>query len=113
MSRILINQASGEPVVRNLIPAETGLERMRGLLGRDTLPSDTGLLLRPCRSIHMWFMRFAIDAAFLDKELNVLKVVRSLQPWRVAWAPRGTHCVLETADGVLDGLKAGDRLHLR
>ena len=113
MSRILIRQTDRAPVVDHLLMAETLPERMRGLLGQKALPRDTGLLIRPCRSIHMWFMRFPIDAAFLDADLQVLKVSRSLRPWRLAFAPKGTHGVLETAAGVLDGIAAGDRLALK
>lgn len=113
MSRILINQANGAPVVEHLLVAETTIERMRGLLGRSSLPRDTGMLILPCRSIHMWFMRFPIDAAFLDADLRLLRIVRGLRPWQLAFAPVKTHCVLETATGVLDGLAAGDRLELK
>jgi len=110
MSRILINRESKAVVVARLLLAETTPARMRGLLGRASLPGDTGLLIRPCGGIHMWFMRFAIDAAFLAPDLTVLKVVRGLRPWQLAFAPRGTHCVLETAEGGLGGTVAGDRL---
>ena len=113
MSRILIRQTNNAPVVEHLLIAETIVERMRGLLGRTDLPRDTGLLIRPCRSIHMWFMRFPIDAAFLDAELRVLKISRGLRPWQLAFAPGGTQCVLETADGVLDGIAVDDRLALK
>lgn len=110
MSRILMNQATGEAVVELLLIATSTYDRMRGLLGRRSLPPGTGLLIRPCRSIHMWFMRFPIDAAFLDAELQVLKVARNLRPWALGRAPRGTRCVLETAAGVLERVQAGDRL---
>ena len=110
MSRTLINEATNAAVVKNLLTAETLPDRMRGLLGRASLPADTGLLIRPCRSIHMWFMRFPIDAAFLDADMRVLKLVRDLQPWRLAWAPRKTASVLETAAGILEGISVGDRL---
>jgi len=110
MSRILINQDSGEKVVAHLLPATSMTARMRGLLGRKDLPLDTGLWIRPCRSIHMWFMRFPIDAAFLDDELRVLKIVRGLRPWQLAFAPRRTRSVLETAAGGLAELHTGSRL---
>lgn len=110
MSRILINRTRDALVVGHLIRAESTLARMRGLLGRMNLPTDTGLLIDPCRSIHMWFMRFSIDAAFLDAELRVLKVKRSLRPWQLGWAPRKTRCVLETAAGVMANLQVGDQL---
>ena len=68
------------------------------------------MLIRPCRSIHMWFMRFSIDAAFLDEELRVLKISRNLRPWQLAFAPRKTHCVLEAAAGEFERITVGDQL---
>jgi uncharacterized membrane protein (UPF0127 family) len=111
MSRILIN--GGERIlVEKLILAESASARMRGLLGLTSLPADTGMLIRPCGSIHMWFMRFPIDAAFLDHRMRVLKISRNLRPWQVGVAPRGTFCVLETASGSLDALRVGDLLEV-
>ena len=110
MSRILINDGSSAVLLEQVILAETAPERMRGLLGRSALPPGTGMLIRPCRSIHMWFMRFPIDAAFLDREMRILKISRNLRPWQLAFAPRGTACVLETTAGQLADLGIGDRL---
>lgn len=112
MSRILINDGSGTILVETLILAESTADRMRGLLGRPGLEPDTAMLLRPCRSIHMWFMRFSIDAAFLDDELRILKISRNLKPWQVAFAPPKTHSVLETVAGGLERVQLGDRLIL-
>lgn len=112
MSRILINDGSGTVLLKQVLLAERTVERLRGLLGKDSLPRDTGMLIRPCRSIHMWFMRFPIDAAFLDSNLRVLKVSRNLKPWQLAFAPRGTVCVLETATGTLSNIERGVSLAL-
>jgi uncharacterized protein len=71
---------------------------MRGLLGRRALPSGEGLLLRPAPSIHTAFMRFPIDAVFLDVDLQVVKLVQRLKPWRVASA-RNAKAVLELPAG--------------
>ena len=55
---------------------------MRGLLGRDGI--EGALLLRPARSVHTFRMRFAIDVAFCDRDLRVLRVVtHGAQPGRV------------------------------
>jgi len=59
----------------------------------------------------MFFMRFAIDAVFCDRDLRVVKVVHGLRPWRMA-AARGAKTVIELAAGSADGLEAGDRLEL-
>lgn len=91
--------------------ADTALTRMRGLLGRRELPSGEGILLRPASSVHMAFMRFAIDAVFLDRDLRVVKIAPDLKPWRVAGA-RGAKSVLEIPAGeaARRGLTVGDRL---
>ena len=59
----------------------------------------------------MFFMRFPIDAVFLDRDLVVMKVVEDLAPWRMA-AHRGAKAVLELPAGAASGLQPGDRLVL-
>jgi uncharacterized protein len=94
--------------------ADRPLSRMRGLLGRSGLPAGEGLLIRPAPSIHTAFMRFPIDALFLDRELRVLEVVECLRPWRMA-SKRGARAVLELSAGesARRGVRIGDRLELR
>jgi uncharacterized membrane protein (UPF0127 family) len=62
----------------------------------------------------MFFMRFAIDAVFTDAERNVVRVVRSLRPWRIALGGRSARAVLELPPGTIDqsGTAPGDRLDL-
>jgi len=90
--------------------AATPWLRLRGLLGRE-LAADEGLLIRPTNSIHMFFMGYAIDAVFLDKELRVLRVAHALAPWRTA-ARRGSRSVLELPAGTCErvGVREGDVL---
>jgi uncharacterized membrane protein (UPF0127 family) len=91
--------------------AVTPLARMRGLLGRASLDPGEGMLFRPGGSIHMFFMRFAIDAVFCDRELVVLDVARDLRPWRIA-GHKGAKVVVELAAGAAAGVRTGDRLVL-
>jgi uncharacterized protein len=94
--------------------ADRPLRRMRGLLGRGGLPAGEGLLLMPAPSIHTAFMRFPIDAVFLDGELRVLAIVQAMRPWRFA-SRRRARSVLELAAGecARRGVRVGDRLQLR
>ncbi|MDX6565384.1 MAG: uncharacterized protein QOE10_1046 [Gaiellales bacterium] len=85
------------------------LTRMRGLLGRSGLDPGESMLFRPTGSIHMMFMRFAIDAVFCDRDLVVIKVVPGLRPWRMA-SQRGAKIVIELAEGAAAGVRAGDQL---
>ena len=72
--------------------------RMKGLLGRRDLPRGEGILLKPASSVHMAFMRFPIDAVFLDRDLRVVKIAADLKPWRAAGS-RGAKAVLEIPAG--------------
>ena len=61
--------------------ADSFFSRLRGLMGRSHLDKGKGLLLAPCNSIHMLFMRFAIDVVYLDKEFCIKKIARNVSPW--------------------------------
>jgi len=91
--------------------ADNPFTRMRGLLGRSSLAPDEGMLFRPAGSIHMFFMRFPIDAVFCDRELAVIDVARGLQPWKTA-ARKGAKVVIELRAGAAAGVEPGDRLVL-
>ncbi len=111
MRKITLQRAGGPVVCERCLVADRPLARMKGLLGRRTLPSDEGILLRPCASVHTFFMRFSIDVVFLDAEQTVVKITPSLAPWRTAGC-RGAKAVLELAAGECErrGLEVGDRL---
>ena len=111
MPEIAIRREDGNIVCERCVLADTALTRMRGLLGRRSLPSGEGILLKPASSVHMAFMRFPIDAVFLDRELRVVKVADDLRPWRAAGS-RGAKAVLEIPAGEAGrrGVRVGDRL---
>jgi uncharacterized membrane protein (UPF0127 family) len=86
-------------VASRIQTAASFTSRSIGLLNRRYLEDSEGLLLRPGGSIHTFGMRFGIDVLFLDRQMRILKIVRRLQPWRFALAPRKTRSVLEIASG--------------
>ena len=77
--------------------AETLFDRLKGLIGTSSLPPGRGLLIRRCNCIHTLFMRFPIDATFLDRHNRVVRVVRHIKPWRLfVWGGFRAVAVLET-----------------
>jgi uncharacterized membrane protein (UPF0127 family) len=98
LPQVALANDDGNIVCEDCLLAETSFARMRGLLGRSGLSSGEGMLLRPASSIHTAFMRFPIDAVFLDREDRVLKVAAELSPWRMA-ACKGARAVLELPAG--------------
>src|SRR3982751_1924970 len=98
-TRTTVTRASDNLLVCNdCVVADSAPTRIRGLLGRASLTSGEGLLLRPCASVHTWFMGFAIDALFLDHDLRVVRIAAELRPGRMA-AARKAKAVLELAAG--------------
>jgi len=92
--------------------AATFWRRFRGLMLRAGLPAGHGLLLTPCNSIHMLFMRFAIDAVFLDPTGGVVAVAERLRPFISLAGPHaGATQVLEVPAGTVAATQTqpGDR----
>ena len=110
----MVLREDGSVVCERCTIAATPFRRMKGLLGRRELPRDEGLLIQSTSSIHMFFMRFPIDAVFLDKDLAVRRIAGSVKPWHVAFG-RHARSVLELAAGEAGrrGLDPGQRLVLK
>jgi uncharacterized membrane protein (UPF0127 family) len=97
--------------------ADSGWARMKGLLGRskEEFPPGKGLWLVPANSIHTIGMAFSIDAAYLDKAGCVIRLYRSLPPFRVAAIKFKAHSILELPAGTLERTRTevGDTLEFR
>jgi len=84
------------------------------LMFRRGLAPGEGLAITPCNSIHMFFMRFALDVVFLDREGVVVRVYRGIRPWRVSRIVRRARTAVELPVGTLAaaGVGVGDVLRL-
>jgi uncharacterized membrane protein (UPF0127 family) len=102
---------TGEMLATRLEAAFDSKARRTGLLGRDSLPSGTGLVIAPCSSIHTFFMRFPIDVVFVTRDGRVAKICRHMTPWRIAVAVTA-FSVIELPAGSLDSsaIVRGDSL---
>jgi uncharacterized membrane protein (UPF0127 family) len=113
MTIALVNQRTDEALADRVEVAVTRRDRRKGLLGRTGLDASSALILAPCAAIHTMFMRFDIDAVFVDDDGRAVKVVRGLSPWRIAIDPTA-HAVVELPAGSLREreVNVGDRLYL-
>ena len=98
MREVTLTRENGYVVCDRCVVADSPVSRMKGLLGRSELRPGEGLLLRPASAIHTFFMRFPIDAVFLDRDLRVVGVADGLAPWRTA-GRKGAKAVLELPAG--------------
>ena len=89
-------------------------DRLVGLLGTDELGSESGLVLEPCNSVHMFGMRYSIDVLFLDAGGQVLHIAEGLRPWRMTKVVRGARVAIELPVETVrsSGTRVGDEMHL-
>lgn len=111
MREVTLKRENGDVVCDRCVVAASPFSRMKGLLGRSELGPGEGLLLRPASAIHTFFMRFPIDAVFLDRDWRVVGIAGDVAPWRTA-GRKGAKAVLELPAGesARRGLRPGDLL---
>jgi len=109
----IINVSKNATLARSARAADNFFARLRGLLGTDSLPAGTGLVIEPCNSVHTFGMNYPIDVVFADGQNRVLKAVTGLRPRRAAVC-RASRYAVELPAGTVarTGTAAGDYLNI-
>lgn len=99
-------------VLSSLNIADSPAARRRGLIGQTEI--ETPLLIDSCKWIHTFGVKCALDVAYLDATMQVIKVQR-LKPRRIALPVFQAKHVLESGAGTFDnwGLVVGHKLEAR
>jgi len=107
----LRNNRTGRSIASEVIAAFEPAARRKGLLGRDSFAKGSAMVIAPSNAIHTFWMRFAIDVLFVRRDGTVVKVCRSIPPWRTA-ATLWAYAVIELPAGTLaaDDASVGDVL---
>ena len=111
----IINNSKNTVIADAARVADTWRSRMVGLLGKKNLPAGEALVITRCRSIHMFFMRFAIDVIFVDKSDRVVGLVENIQPFRLSPIFLSSSRAVELPAGTIAATRTsrGDRLEWR
>lgn len=105
-------ESTGSIIANRARIARTLVARLKGLLGTKTLPPGEALIIDPCASVHMLFMKYAIDVLFCSNDGTVINTCRQLRPWRFSpLVLRGSY-VVELPAGTVDAFRIneGDRI---
>ena len=111
---MLVNARSGSVVAHRVMTAFDSKSRRKGLLKQNSMAEGSALIIAPCNAIHTFFMRFAIDVAFVARDGRVLKTRKAVPAWRLAASLRA-FAVVELPSGALDrsDVEPGDLLVAR
>ncbi len=97
----IINTTKNAVIARKGAIADTFFPRITGLLNKQSLEKDEALVITRCRSIHMFFMRFAIDAIFVDQDNCVVGLVHNIKPFRLSRIFFRAQYVVEIPIGII------------
>lgn len=73
--------------------------RSVGLLSRKSLSDNEALIIKPCCSVHTFFMRFAIDVLFVNKQNEIVAFYENIKPFRILPVHFNSYYVVELPAG--------------
>lgn len=80
----IVNKTNGFVLAEDVVIAKTPFKRMLGLLMKREFRRGQALILKPCNSIHTFFMGFHIDVLFIDKNNRIVKALPNLKSFRIS-----------------------------
>ena len=95
------NKTKGTLLAEEVVLADRFFLRIKGLLGKKDMKMGQALIIKPCDSIHTFFMRFAIDVIFIDRQNKVDLAIQCLKPWRLSPICWKSKFVIELPSGVI------------
>lgn len=108
MIKPLINE---ENILASVFVADTFLKRLMGYMFRKQ-PHYEVLMIKPCNSIHTFFMRFSIDVLFINKHMEVIKKVENLKPGKIIMPIKEAFAVIEGRAGLFEIVRIGDKINI-
>lgn len=110
----VLNLSKGNVLLAKAQVADKMFRRLKGLLGRKELPPGSGMIIKPCQSVHTVGMSFPIDVAFVDREDRVCYLIEGMPPFRFSPFIRKASYVIEAPAGTFrnTGTEVGDQLKL-
>jgi uncharacterized protein len=97
----LVQAGNGNIVAEEVMRAFTFFRRLKGLMFTKSLPSGCCLHIRPCRSVHTFFMKYTIDILYLDAQYNIIGVEANLKPGKLGAIFQNSVSVIELPEGTI------------
>ena len=96
-------------IIAEIFIADTFIKRFSGFMFRKE-PHYEAILIKPCNSIHTFFMKFSIDVLFIDEKMEVIKKIEGLKPDRIIMPQKKCKMIIEGKEGMFKDIKVGKKL---
>lgn len=101
----IINIPKNTILIENCPVADSFFKRFIGLLGKKSISSNEGLIIKPCNSIHMFFMKFSLDVIFVNKKNEVVAIYENIKPWKFTPVIKGAYIAIELSPNTVVNTK--------
>ena len=111
----LYNSTHNCLIADNLKIADNFISRTIGLISTREISQEEGLLIKPCCSIHTFFMKFDIDVLFVNRKHEIVAIYKYIKPWNVLPIHPTSQYVLELCGGVIEkhNISKGDVVEVK
>jgi uncharacterized protein len=108
----VLNRTRGTVLGSRVRLADGLWSRSRGFLFRPAPSAGEGILLSPCRAVHMYGVRYPLDVVFISDTGQVVATYPRLRPWRRSGIHGSAYHALELPAGTIraTGTAPGDLL---
>jgi len=108
----VIHQNTNTILGNNIVKATSFWRRLRGyMFYKSPKLSFDGIFFPQSSCVHNCFVRFSIDVVFIDKNWEIVKILRGFRPWRFSAIYFKSSHVLEFPAGTIDSsISIGDKL---
>lgn len=108
------NSSKNNLIADDVKIAQNFFTRSFGLLLRKSLSENEGLIIKPCCSIHTFFMKFNIDVLFVNKQNQIVALYENVKPRRILPIHLNSFYVIELASSSISAknIEKGDLIDL-
>ena len=113
MTRLRVVNKTRDRVLGSRVQlADRWWQRTRGFLGKAPPGEGEGILLSPCRAVHMMGLSYPLDVMFLDRQGAVAAIYPGLRPRRFTRFHRLAEYAVELPAGTIEatGTRPGDHI---
>lgn len=101
--------SASDVILADVFLADTFRKRLIGYMFRKE-PHYEAIVIKPCKSIHTFFMKFSIDVLFVNENMEIVKKIEGLKPGKVILPIKEATIVVESKAGILKSFKTGDKI---